>query len=330
MLDGSGRARVMDFSLAAVGAVTEIVAGTPGYMAPEQLQGREVTAKSDIYALGLVLYELFTGRRAFDAKTIPDLVAQHASGSITSPTEIVKTLDEAVERVIMRCLDADPARRPATPLAVAAALPGGDPLAAALAAGETPSPEMVAAAGGESATMSPAAGITWLAIVAVLLLIVAALADRTLLLARVPLRPAAVLLDRADEIRRTLGYTDAPVDHASGLRVHGTISDGDAATGAARRGGASWRKAARRRCCSGTAPVPRRSCPCNRLSIVDRSDPPPLVAGMTLVDVDTKGRLLQFEAVPPQVEKTPAAGHRDRLGSALRGRRLSIARPSPR
>ena len=48
--------------------------------------------------------------------------------------------------MILRCLDADPARRPASAIAVASALPGGDPLAAALAAGETPSPEMVAAA----------------------------------------------------------------------------------------------------------------------------------------------------------------------------------------
>jgi serine/threonine-protein kinase len=57
----------------------------------------------------------------------------------------------------MRCLEPDPARRPSSPIAVAAALPGGDPLAAALAAGETPSPDMVAAAG-EAGTLSPAIG----------------------------------------------------------------------------------------------------------------------------------------------------------------------------
>ena len=59
---------------------------------------------------------------------------------------------------ILRCLAADPRQRPATALAVAAALPGGDPLAAALAAGETPSPEMVAAAG-EGEGLSPRVAI---------------------------------------------------------------------------------------------------------------------------------------------------------------------------
>jgi hypothetical protein len=313
MLDGAGRVRVMDFSLAAIGAVTEVVAGTPAYMAPEQLQGREVTAKSDIYALGLVLYELFTGKRAYDAKTIADLVAQHASGSITSPTEIVKTLDEAVERVILRCLDADPARRPATPLAVAAALPGGDPLAAALAAGETPSPEMVAAAGGESATLSPAAGLIWLALAAVLMIAVAQLADRTLLLARVPFtKPAAVLLDRADEIRRALGYTDTPVDQASAFEYDGAYLAWGRRNG---RGESRWSELSEGRPAAllfwhRASPTPL--IPLNNLSLPDRDDPPQTTVGMTLVEVDTKGRLLKFAAVPPQLEKTaPAAAATD-------------------
>src|SRR5262249_32447595 len=96
MLDGAGKVRVMDFSLAAAGEVTDIRAGTPAYMAPEQLGGQDVTVRSDIYALGLVLYEIFTGRRAFDAKTLSDLIEQHQSGTLTSPTAIVKTLDPAI------------------------------------------------------------------------------------------------------------------------------------------------------------------------------------------------------------------------------------------
>ena len=76
MLDGAGKVRIMDFGLAAIGDVGDIRVGTPAYMAPEQLEGREVTARSDIYALGLVLYEIFTGRRAFTAGTMAELLQQ--------------------------------------------------------------------------------------------------------------------------------------------------------------------------------------------------------------------------------------------------------------
>ena len=72
----------------------------------------------------------------------------------TSLSTLVHDLDPTIERVILRCLDPDPSQRPGSALAVAAALPGGDPLAAALAAGETPSPQMVAAAG-EGAGLAP-------------------------------------------------------------------------------------------------------------------------------------------------------------------------------
>src|SRR5688572_13359925 len=95
MLDGAGKVRLMDFGLATVGTVEDVKAGTPAYMAPEQLLGREVTIRSDIFALGLVLYELFTGRRAFTARSIAELVNLQQSSTITLPTTIVSGLDPA-------------------------------------------------------------------------------------------------------------------------------------------------------------------------------------------------------------------------------------------
>ena len=149
MIDGDGNVRITDFGIATAAAdAGGIVAGTPQYMAPEQLAGKPATIKSDIYALGLVLFEIFTGRRAFDAQNDrrPEGAARDRA-ALTTPSSIVRDLDPAIERVILRCLERDPDRRPASALAVAAALPGGDPLAAALAAGETPSPELLVAAG---------------------------------------------------------------------------------------------------------------------------------------------------------------------------------------
>ena len=147
MLDGTGRVRITDFGLA--GASGEALrAGTPAYMAPEQLSGGDVTARSDIYSLGLVLYEIFTGQRALDGKNLAELIHKREQSGILPPTAIVKSLDPKIELAIMRCLKPEIGERPVSALAVAAALPGGDPLAAALAAGETPSPDMVAAAGG--------------------------------------------------------------------------------------------------------------------------------------------------------------------------------------
>src|SRR4029077_10380247 len=106
--------------------------------------GKEVSPRSDIYALGLVLYEVFTGKRAFAEKLAG---AAHGSHTPSRPSSVVKDLDPIVEKVILRCLETEPTARPATAPAVAAAMPGGDPLAAALAAGETPSPQLVAASG---------------------------------------------------------------------------------------------------------------------------------------------------------------------------------------
>src|ERR1700730_14337978 len=116
MMNKRGEVVIMDFGLAAIAdqlSGAEARNGTPAYMAPEQLKGSEVTAKSDIYALGLVLYELFTGKRPYDAKSLQQLIDLQESGQLSSMTTIAADIDPAVEKVIRRCLNPDPARRPA-------------------------------------------------------------------------------------------------------------------------------------------------------------------------------------------------------------------------
>src|SRR5262249_60084601 len=100
---------------------------------------------------------------------------------------VVRDLEPTIERAILRCLEADPAKRPASALAVSAALPGGDQLAAALAAGETPSPEMVAAAGEQSA-LQPAVGVGLVAFTVVMLAMLAAIGPRYSIVHHIPVR----------------------------------------------------------------------------------------------------------------------------------------------
>jgi serine/threonine protein kinase len=94
MVDDDGEVRIMDFGVAVVAAElrdTETVRGTPAYMAPEQLVGRDISAQSDIYALGLVLYELCPGKRPVDASDRQDLLRLRQSAPPMKPSAIFST-----------------------------------------------------------------------------------------------------------------------------------------------------------------------------------------------------------------------------------------------
>ena len=215
MLNKRGEPVIMDFGLAAVAdqlTGAEARNGTPAYMSPEQLRGDEVTAKSDIYALGLVLYEIFSGKRAYEAKTIGDLLKLQEGAQMTSLTSLAADVDPQVEKVIKRCLSPDPAMRPANPLAVAAALPGGDPLAAALAAGETPSPEMVAASG-KTEGMDLRYSVPMLVFVIAALITLTVIHTGAATLQRTPVNYSPdVIAYQARQLAASFGYKQAPVD----------------------------------------------------------------------------------------------------------------------
>jgi hypothetical protein len=308
MIDGSGRARITDFGLAGVTGES-LRAGTPAYMAPEQLAGNEVTALSDIYALGLVLYEIFTGKRALEGDNLADLIRRREQGEIAPPSALTSGLSPEIDRAVMRCLLPDPAARPRSALAVAAALPGGDPLAAALAAGETPSPEMVAAAGDEAA-LGRGYAIALLSLALVGGLLVAVLAGRSLLVNRVAFpKTADVLEERAREIIAAARYTDTPIDAARGVGVNLEYIQWVDRTDTSR---SKWDSLA-----DGKAPLldfwyrtsPRTIYPWRPDWRPQVNDPPLDVPGMVTVMVDDRGRLLNFTAVPPPADpaEPPAA-----------------------
>ena len=131
MLDARGEVLIMDFGLAGLAhEIKDVRSGTPAYMAPEQLVGKEVTARSDIYALGLVLYELFTGTPVFQGKTHDEILRVRRESTPQRLSTLVRDLDPAVELVILRCLEEEPEHRPLSALILSAVLPGGEYLIA--------------------------------------------------------------------------------------------------------------------------------------------------------------------------------------------------------
>ncbi len=306
MLDGRGKAHIMDFGLAGIAeeiASEDVRSGTPAYMAPEQLTGEEVSVKSDIYSLGLVLYEIFTGKRVYEAQTLADLMMLHEQSTPVTPASFVKEIDPLVEKIILRCLEKDPRRRPHSALQVAAALPGGDPLAAALAAGETPSPEMVAAAAKQGA-LSPTIALALFASVVALIAILLFMSAKTMLHNQVPFeKNADVLSDRARTIAQKFGYTEPPADSTFGFSTDdlylNTLAQKDPSP-------SRWEKLAVGRPAAmyfWYRQSPRLLVPFNGRTATSQ-DPPPRITGMVSLLVDTQGRLLEFLAVPPQYDES--------------------------
>ena len=87
--------------------------GTPRYMAPEQYEGRDLTPAADVYSLGVILYEMLTGMAPFTGATPLEIALKHKHDPLRSPREIVATIPEDVERVVLHALEKQPEARPA-------------------------------------------------------------------------------------------------------------------------------------------------------------------------------------------------------------------------
>jgi len=315
MIDGRGRAHITDFGLAVVsGDPQRGIAGTPVYMAPEQLSGEEVSTAADVYALGLIVWEMLTGKRLFDPGTLTQIAQAHNEPK-PRLTSSIRDLPPKIESLLMQCLDEDPSRRPQSSREVLAMLPGGDPLAAAVAAGETPSPELVAAAAKSGVVSAPLA-FGGLALFIAMLLGVAILNPRATLFSLMRFRkPPAVLADRAEEIVHACGITGEAadrsgtfIDRAYGSRV--PVADGDRVAYLYRRSVAALNT--------------------RDLEFLVTSDNPPFdVPGMANVQITGDGRLLSFAAVP-RADAAPVPNAIDELFRAAGFDRAKFVPSTPR
>ncbi len=115
MMDTQGNVKIMDFGIArsmeAVTRLTGSMVGTPAYMAPEQVGGKSVDYRTDIYSLGLILYEVFTGAQAFHADNPVAVALKQLRESPKPPHEVEPTIPPPLERAILKCLEKEPAKR---------------------------------------------------------------------------------------------------------------------------------------------------------------------------------------------------------------------------
>lgn len=300
MIDGRGHARITDFGLAcamesksqATGPV-----GTPIYMAPETYLRHVTSVASDIYSLGLILYEMCVGKRYCRATTAEQLREHHENAVAPELSDLLPDCDPALARLIVRCLDPDPTQRPASVAEVISLLPGGDPLAAALAAGETPSPEMVAAAGSV-----PPIPVKWLgglsALLVVGLMLVVGLsfwAFRT----RHFEHPPAVLVNGAREWLEEWGYHTDSRYEAWGFALdrprlrHWTATSGVGERAERPAGAYFWYRSSR----LPMAPFAPDWAGDDFLTI-DEQRPAMATPGMTHLQLDLQGRLVGLQVIP--------------------------------
>ncbi len=167
ILDEEGRARVTDFGIARAGAsdmtLTGSIMGTAQYLSPEQAQGHVVTGASDLYSIGVILYELLTGVVPFDGETAVAIAFKQVSAEPKPPSEVNPSLPPALDAVVLRALAKDPAQRYADADEFIAALqrerqalPTAAGAAAGLAAGAAGEGGWQAATAAAASPMGPA------------------------------------------------------------------------------------------------------------------------------------------------------------------------------
>ena len=280
MIDAQGNVKIMDFGIArsmeAGTRLTGSMVGTPAYMAPEQVSGKPVDYRTDIYSLGLMLYEMFTGAQAFQADTPVAAALKQIRETPPLPHEIDPTIPVPIERTILKCLEKDPAKRfqSVAELDKALTAPGATGTSPGLAAGLAPELSALAASASAPdlrsgtmridrpfASLGPApkeprrSAVVWIILILLLLTAGGVAARQWSSIAKqfavLPLPPALPAPKPPDSAFTIPPRTEAPADQPS--PVSSTTAKPDAA--AARATSAAKAPASARATKNGPAPV---------------------------------------------------------------------------
>jgi eukaryotic-like serine/threonine-protein kinase len=117
LIDAKGEVKLMDFGIARMAEAREgvtqagLIVGTPHYMSPEQVQGKQLDARSDVYSMGVLIYEMVVGRRPFESTSLTGVLTAHITEEAKPPIDIRPEIGREVNAVVMRCLAKNPAAR---------------------------------------------------------------------------------------------------------------------------------------------------------------------------------------------------------------------------
>ncbi|HEX2061590.1 MAG TPA: protein kinase, partial [Thermoanaerobaculia bacterium] len=117
LIDAKGEVKLMDFGIARMAETPEgvtqqgLIVGTPHYMSPEQVQGKQLDARSDVYSMGVLIYEMLVGRRPFESSSLTGVLTAHIMEKAVPPIELRPEVSREVNAIVMRCLEKNPAAR---------------------------------------------------------------------------------------------------------------------------------------------------------------------------------------------------------------------------
>jgi eukaryotic-like serine/threonine-protein kinase len=117
LIDHKGEVKLMDFGIARMAEAPEamtqagLIVGTPHYMSPEQVQGKQLDPRSDVYSMGVLIYEMLAGKRPFESSSLTGVLTAHITEKPKPPIDVRPEIGRDINAIVMKCLEKDPKAR---------------------------------------------------------------------------------------------------------------------------------------------------------------------------------------------------------------------------